>query len=208
MPDDEPTTWISPLVRLVTQPKKAVAERRVCVDMRKANEDMLREKRKFPTVENILQELNGALKFPKRDLNDGYHQLELDVGSRHLITFSTPWGLKHYPRPNFGIVIAQEVFHEEVKKTIAGVQRAKNVTLDIIVYGKTPELHDQALRHTLRKLMLNYFTLSRAKCVLDQSQIGYLGYVLSAEGISPDPPMVKVLRKAEDRPMQRKYGHS
>ena len=100
------------------------------------------------------------------------------------------------------------MFHEEVKKTIAGVQRAKNVTLDIIVYGKTPELHDQALRHTLRKLMLNYFTLSRAKCVLDQSQIGYLGYVLSAEGISPDPPMVKVLRKAEDRPMQRKYGHS
>ena len=198
VPDDEP---ISPLV---TQPKKAVGERRVCVDMRKANEDMLREKRKFPTVENILQELNGALKFPKRDLNDGYHQLELDVGSRHLITFSTPWGLKHYPRLNFEIVIAQDVFNEEVKKTIAVVQRANIVTVDIIVYGKTPELHDQALRNTLQKLMLNGFTLSRAKCVFDQSQIDFLGYVLSAEGISPDPAMVKVLREAEDCPMQRK----
>ena len=128
MPDDEPTTWISPLV---TQPKKAFGERRICVDMGKPNEAMLREKRKFPTVENILQELNGAVKFSKLYLNDGYHQLELDVGSRRLITFSTPWGLKHYPRLNFATVIAQEVFHEEVKRTIAGVQRAKNVTVEL-----------------------------------------------------------------------------
>ena len=89
------------------------------------------------------------------------------------------------------------MFHEKVKKTIAGVERAKNVTVDIIVYGKTPELHDQPLKHTLQKLMLNGFTLSRAKCVFDQSQIEFLGYVLSAEGISPDPAMVHALREAE-----------
>ena len=41
----------------------AVAEVRICVDMRKSNEAMLRDKREFPTVEDILQELNGALKF-------------------------------------------------------------------------------------------------------------------------------------------------
>ena len=70
MPDDEPTTWISPLV---TQPKKAVDGRRIFVDMGKPNEAILRDKTKFPTVENILQELNGAMKFPKLDLNDGYH---------------------------------------------------------------------------------------------------------------------------------------
>ena len=170
VPDDEPTTWISPLV---IQPKKAVGEIRISVDMRKPNKAMLREKREFPTVEDILQELNGAVKFSKLDLNHGYHQLELDVGSRHLTTFSTPWGLKRYTRLNFGTVIAQEVFHEEVKKTIASVQGAKNITDDIIVYGKTPELHDQALRDTLEKLKLNGLTLNRAKCLFDQSQIRF-----------------------------------
>ena len=39
VPDDEPTTWISPLV---IQPKKAVGEIRICVDMRKPSEAMLR----------------------------------------------------------------------------------------------------------------------------------------------------------------------
>ena len=115
-------------------------------------------------LEDILQELNGAVTFFKLDLNHGYHQLELDMGSRHLTTFSTPWALKRYTWLNFGTVIAQEVFHEEVKKTIAGVQGAKNITDDMIVYGKTPELHDQALRGTLEKLKLNGLTLNRAKC--------------------------------------------
>ena len=106
------------------------------MDMRKPNEAMLREKREFPTVQDILQELNGTVKFSKLDLNHGYHQLELDIGSRHLTTFCIPWGLKRYTRLNFGTVIVQEVFHEEVKKTIAGVKGAKNITDDIIVYGR------------------------------------------------------------------------
>jgi len=194
VPDDEPTTWISPLV---IQPKKAVGEIWICVDMRKPNKAMLREKREFPTVENILQELNGAVKFSKLDLNHGFHQLELDVGARHLTTFSTPWGLKRYCRLNFRTVIAQEVFHEEVKKTIAGVQGAKIITDDITVYRKTPELHDQALRDTLQKLKLSGLTLNRAKCFFDQSQIKFSGYVLPAEVISPDPTKVQALREAE-----------
>lgn len=121
----------------------------------------------------------------------------MDVGSRHLTTFSTLWGLKHYTQLNFGTVIAQEVFHEEVKKTIAGVLGAKNITDDIFVYGKTPELHDQALTHTLQKLKLNGLTLNCAKCLFNQSQIEFFGYVLSAEGISPDPAKVQALREAE-----------
>ena len=194
VPDDEPTTGISPLV---IQPKKAVGEIRICVDMRKPNEAMLREKREFPTVEDIFQELNGAVKFSKLDLNHAYHQLELDFGSRHLTTFSTPWGLKRYTRLNFETVIAQEVFREEVKKTIAGVQGAKNITDGISVYWKIPELHDQALRDTLQKLNFNGLTLNRAKCLFDQSQIEVFGYVFSAEGFSPDPAKFQALREAE-----------
>ena len=123
--------------------------------------------------------------------------MELDVASRHLATFSTLPGLKRYSWLNFGTVIEQEVFHEEVKRTIAGVQGAKNITDDITVYGKTPELHDQALRDILPKLQLNCLSLKRAKRLFDEPQIKFFCYVLSAEGISPDPAKVQALRKAE-----------
>ena len=98
---------------------------------------------------------------------------------------------------------------EEVENTIAGVQWAKNFTDDIIMYGKTSELHDRALRDTLQKLKLNGLTLNRAKCLFDQSKIEFFGYVLSAERISPDPAKVqplKVLRgKLKVHSMQRRY---
>ena len=44
---------------------------------------------------------------------------------------------------------------------------------------------------------MNGLTLNRAKCLFDQSQIRFFGYVLSAEGISPDPAKVQALREAE-----------
>ena len=69
-----------------------------------------------------------------------------DVRSRHLTTFSTPWGLKRYTQLNFGTVIAREEFHEEVKKTIAGVQGDKNITT--VVYGKTPVTRPSTQRHS------------------------------------------------------------
>ena len=44
---------------------------------------------------------------------------------------------------------------------------------------------------------MNGLTLNRAKCLFDQSQIRFFGYVLSADGISPDPAKVQALREAE-----------
>ena len=53
----EPARWLSPLV---TQQKKREGEIRICVDMRKPKGAMKREKREFPTIEDVFQELNGA----------------------------------------------------------------------------------------------------------------------------------------------------
>ena len=140
--------WIS---LLVIQPKKTDGEICICVDMRKPNEATKHKKREFPTVEDVLQELNGVVRFSKLDLNHGYHQLKLNPGARHLTTFSTPWGLKCYTQLSFGTVIAQEVFHEEIKKTIATDEGAENIVDDMIVCGKTPEVHDEASRNTLQR---------------------------------------------------------
>ena len=63
-----------------------------------------------------------------------------------------------------------------------------------------PQLHNQALIDTLQKLKLNALTLNRAKCLFDQSQIEFFGYVLSADGVSQDPAKVQALRGAKRLP--------
>ena len=46
--------------------------------MRVANQAIEREQHPVPTVEDLIVDLNGATVFSKIDLNQGYHQLELE----------------------------------------------------------------------------------------------------------------------------------
>ena len=65
--------------------------RTVCVDMRRANEAIIRERHPIPTIEEVLYDLNGATVFSKIHLKWGFHQIELD--SRAITTFITHRGL-------------------------------------------------------------------------------------------------------------------
>ncbi len=80
---NSPTEWVSPLV-VVPKPDGDV---RVCIDMRKANEAIVRERHPIPTIEEILYDLNGATVFSKLDLKWGFHQIELEEQSRDITTF-------------------------------------------------------------------------------------------------------------------------
>ena len=59
-------------------------------------------------MKRLVDELNGATVFSKLDLNQVYHQFELEPKSRNLTTFSTRVGLYRFKRPNYGTVSAQE----------------------------------------------------------------------------------------------------
>ena len=85
-----PTPWVSPIVVV---PKKTGI--RICVDMRAANQAIERERHPVPTVEDLIVDLNGSTVFSKIDLNQGYHQLELEENSRG-ITFATHFGFTHH----------------------------------------------------------------------------------------------------------------
>ena len=79
-----PAKWASPLVVV----RKPNGEIRLCTDMRKANEAILRERFLIPTVD-ILHEINGRKAFSKLDLKHGHCQLELDDKSREITTTIT-----------------------------------------------------------------------------------------------------------------------
>ena len=80
-----PTGWISPLVVV----PKSDGDVRVCVGMHRANEAIIRECHLIPTVEELLQDLNGSTFFSKIDLKWGFHQILLSQESRHITTSVT-----------------------------------------------------------------------------------------------------------------------
>ena len=85
VPDDQPTTWCTNPV-IAPKPRNP-DEIRYCSDMRVPNTAIKRPVTEVPTVSDIRFKLEGAKVFSVLDMNEGYHQIELDKGSRHLTTF-------------------------------------------------------------------------------------------------------------------------
>ena len=117
--------------------------------MRKVNTAVERVRHPSPTVEEIVEKLNGAAVFSKLDLTSGYHQLELDEDSRHLTTFATHKGLFRYTRLNFGLSSSAEIFQHEIQQCLEEIPGALNISDDILIFGKDQESNDAALHNVL-----------------------------------------------------------
>jgi hypothetical protein len=189
-----PTEWISPIV-VVNKPKSP-SEVRICVDMREPNSAILRTRHVTPTLDELICDLNGATTFSKIDLRSGYHQLDLHPDSRYITTFATHRGLYRYKRLIFGVNAAAEIFQHTIQSVISEIEGARNVSDDIIVFGKTKEQHDRALNQTLEKLHSSGLTINAKKCQFNRDHVTFFGHVFSAKGVSPDPEKVKALHDA------------
>jgi hypothetical protein len=187
-----PTPWVSPLV-VVPKPNGEV---RICVDMRRVNTAVFRERYPIPTVEEILQDLTGAWVFSKLDLRWGYHQIELDEQSRNYTTFSTHTGLYRYKRLMFGVSAAPEIYQHVIQQSLQGCPGMRNISDDIIVLGKTQQEHNNNLNAVLATLQECGLTLNRDKCKFSVSQVTFFEYTISANGIRPTDETVTAIRNA------------
>lgn len=73
---NEPSPWISPMV-----PVPKTNDVRVCIDMRRANEAVLRENHPLPTMEDFLPHIGKGKVFTKFDVKNAYHQVNSDSES-------------------------------------------------------------------------------------------------------------------------------
>ena len=92
----------------------------ICVDMRRANKAIARERHPIPTIEEVLYDLKESTVFSKLDLKWVFHQIELEAESRVITTFVTHRGLYSYKRLMFGIASAPENYQKIIKDSLSG----------------------------------------------------------------------------------------
>ena len=188
---EEPSLWISPVVVV---PKKN--DIRLCVDMRQANQAILRERYPIPTVEEVLQDFNQSTVFSKLDIKLAYHQIVLDPESRQITTFMTHKGMYRYKRLMFGISCAPEMYNKIIQQTLDGCDGVQSIFDVIVVHGKTTAEHDQRLDIVLRRLSDRGLTLNIDKCQFNMTHIEFMGHVLSKHGIGMAKSKVEAIKEA------------
>ena len=191
--------------RLVVAPKPTnLNEIRVCVDMRLPNKAILRSKHITQTLDDMILDLNGAKVFSKCDLKNGYHQLKLSKESRNITTFTTHVGLRRYKRLSFGISSAAEIFQNTLSSALEGLDGVRNISDDIIVFGRTQEEHDNRLERLFSRLNERNLTLNKSKCEFNKDKLELYGHIFGAQGISPDHP--KKVAAIKNAPVPKDVG--
>ena len=171
---------------------------RLCVDLTKLNDSVRREKHMLPSVEQILAQLSGAKVFSKIDANSGFHQIPLAKESALLTTFITPFGRFCYNRLPFGITSAPEHFQRRMSETMDSLEGTLCIMDDILIYGSNQEEHDARLKAALDRIQAANLTPNRDKCKFSQESVSFLGQVIDASGIRPDPDKVKAIVNMEE----------
>lgn len=136
-----PATWVSPLVVV----GKVSGEPRICLDLRRVNEAVVREHFPMPVVEEYLARLGKGKIWSKLDIREAFHQVELSEDSRDVTTFITNRGLFRFKRLPFGLVTAPEIFQRIMEEMLSGCEGTCWYLDDVIIEGETREIHDRNL---------------------------------------------------------------
>lgn len=68
---------------------------------------------------------------------------------------------------------------------------------DILVWGENEEQHNQRLKRVLERVREKNIKLNSGKCTFTAQEVKYMGHILTAEGIKPDPEKVEAVRKMQ-----------
>ena len=170
---------------------------RMVVDYRGLNEVTIKNKYPLPVINDLFDQLQGAKVFSKIDLRSGYHQLKIREQDIPKTTFITRYGLYEYTIMSFGLTNAPAYFMNIMNKVFMEFLHKFVVVFidDILVYSKNEEEHKEHLSLVLEKLREHQLYAKFSKCEFWLKEFGFLGHVISGEGIAVDPTKVVFVTK-------------
>ena len=149
----------------------------------------------LPRIDDLFDQLRGAKVFSKIDLRSGYHQLRVRESDVAKTAFRSRYGHYEFVVMPFGLTNAPAAFMSLMNRVFrAYLDRFVIVFIDdILVYSKSRKQHARHLRIILETLRAEQLYAKFNKCEFWLSQVGFLGHVISAEGVNVDPQKIEAV---------------
>ncbi|KAG2217132.1 hypothetical protein INT45_011915 [Circinella minor] len=182
--------WQSQLVLIR---KGATNQFRCCVDFRAINKVTRRDNFPLPNIMDLLDKLHGSKYFSTLDLRSGYWQLPMDPNSMCKTAFSANGNLYEFRCLPYGCTNGPASFQRCMHYILQGQQDCMVYLDDILLHTRGFQEHITRIDELLALLNKHNLRLSPKKCHFLQTEVRYLGFIITGDGINPDPTKVETI---------------
>jgi hypothetical protein len=136
----------SPFASLVVLVKKKDGTMRMCIDSKALNKKTIKNRYPIPRIDELFDELHGAIYFTKIDLHYGYHQIKMREEDISKIGFRCHYSHYEFLVMPFGLTNTPAMF-QSCMNHVFNKQLRRHLLVffyDVLIYSKTRE---ENLRH-------------------------------------------------------------
>ncbi|KAA3466005.1 Retrotransposon protein [Gossypium australe] len=153
------------------------------------NNITIKNKYLLPRINDLFDQLKGATVFSKIDLCSGCYQLQVKDLDVPKTAFRTRYRHYEFLVMPFGLTDAPTVFMDLMNKIFKPYLDRFVVVYsdDILVYSRDENEHADHLRIVSQTLREKQLYAKFSKCEFWLQKVGFLGHIVSAEGIRVDP---------------------
>jgi transposase len=152
----------------------------------------------LPTIDGLLSQIKPGGVFSKIDLAEAYLQFEVDEESSKVLTISTHKGLFKFTRLPPGLSVCPSVFQNKVANLLAEVPGVYVYFDDVLMRADNKEKMKETARRVLTILQKNGLKVKISKCEFFVTELEYLGYQFTANGVKPTAEKLEALNKLVD----------
>jgi len=167
----------------------------LCVDYRHLNEITIKDQTPLPLIRESLDQLSSATIYTKLDIRDAYYNLRIAAGDEWKTAFQTWYRLYKYCVIPLGLTNALASFQRWMNEILSEYLNIFCVAYldDILIFSQNLENCRRHVRIILRRVEETGLTLKASKCEFHATEIEYLGYVISPQGLRIDEEKIRTI---------------